>query len=283
MPAERGDEILRVEALRENLVEGQQRSCVISRKRGIHNLEAVFVVEDIEVFQHVLVFDFSSAERHRLVEDGEGVAHGSVRLAGDDMQRFVVHSDPLFGRNHAQVLHDVRHADSVEIVGLAARKDSREYLVLLGRTQDEDRVCRRLLERLEKGVEGRLREHMDLIDDVHAVLSDLRGNLHLVHQGLDIVHAVVRSGVQFAYAVRTALGERLAGLALAARLHVRRRVRAVDSLREDARCRGLANSAGTAEKIGVGQLPPDDGVLQGSGDIVLSDESSEGIRTVLSC
>ena len=282
MSAERRYEILGIETLCENFVEGQKRSSIVSRKGSVYYLEAVFVVEDVEILQDVFVLDVCSAEGNGLVEDGQGVAHSAVCLTGYYVERFVFYVNPFFSGHHPEVGDYVRYADAVEIVGLAAGKDSREDLVFLRRTQDEDRVCRRFLERLQEGVEGRLREHVDLIDDVDAILTYLRGNLDLIHQGFYVVYAVVRRGVQLADAVGPTLRKRKAGLALAARLHVGRRIRAVDRFREDSRGRGLSDSAGTAEKIGMGQLTPDDGVLKGSGDIVLTDERPEGVRTVLS-
>ena len=51
-------------------------------------------------------------------------------------------------------------------------------------------------------------------------------------------------------------------------------------LGEDAGRAGLAYAPGAAEQIGMGELPPDDGVLEGLDNCVLSDKGFEGIRTV---
>ena len=122
---------------------------------------------------------------------------------------------------------------------------------------------------------------MDLVDDIDAVLADLRGHLHLVHQGLDIVDAVVGGGVHLVDAVGTAFLEGNAGLALAAGFHVGAGMGAVDHLREDARRGRLTDAAGAAEEISVRELPPLDGVREGPGDGVLADEGFEGVRPVL--
>ena len=63
--------------------------------------------------------------------------------------------------------------------------------MLLSSRKNEYGVCRRFLQSLEEGVEGRLRQHMYLVDDVDAVVSHLRRHSHLVHQGLDVLYTVV--------------------------------------------------------------------------------------------
>ena len=278
--AQRRHEMLRVEALGQDLVKGEQRRGIVPGQESIHQAETVFIVQHTQIADHVRIVDVRPAEGDRLVEEREGVAHGPVRLVGDHVQGLVIHRDPLLAGDAAQVAHDVRHADAVEIVGLAAAQDRREDLVLLRGGEDEDGVCRRLLEGLEEGVESRLREHVHLIDDIHRIASHLRRDLHLVHQGLDVVHAVVGRRIQFVDAVGVPFGERAAGVALAARLQVRTGMGAVDGLGEDARGTGFAYSTGTAEQIGMRQLAPEDGVLEGPCDIVLSDQGLERVRTV---
>ena len=116
----------------------------------------IFVVEDVEIADHVLVMDIGAAEGHSLVENGQSVTHCSVSLLGDDVQRLVVDGDVLLGGDVAEVLHDVGYADAVEVVGLAAGQDRRKDLMLLRGGKDEDGVCRRLLQSLEESVECRL-------------------------------------------------------------------------------------------------------------------------------
>ena len=90
----------------------------------------------------------------------------------------------------------------------------------------------------------------------------MRGNLHFLHQSLDILNAIVGGGIEFIDAIGSALRERHAGLALAAWLHICRRMHAVDGFCEDACGAGLAYTARAAEEIGVGQLAAKNGILQ---------------------
>ena len=272
-----------VESLGKHLVEKGERRPVIPGEEMVHQGEAVFVVQDIEVPDHILIFDIRAAEGDGLVENGEGVAHGAIGLGGDDVEGFVVDPDPFLFRDAAEVPDHVGNADAVEIVGLAAGEDGREDLVLFGRRQDEDSVRRGLLQRLEESVERGLGKHVDLVDDIDAVLAHLRRDLHFLHQGLDVVHGVVGRGVQFMDAVRPAFLEGDAGLALPARFHVGPRMRTVDHLGEDARRRGLPHPARTAEEVGVGKLPPLDGVGKGPGDGVLAEQGLEGVGPVFAC
>ena len=123
---------------------------------------------------------------------------------------------------------------------------------------------------------------MHLVYDIDAVLSYLRGYLHLVHQCLDVVHAVVGRGVQLVDAVRASFAEGHARLALAAGFHIGSGMGAVYRLGEDTGGARLADAAGSAEEVGVGQLSPEDGVLQGPGSIVLTYQGLERVRTVFS-
>ena len=107
------------------------------------------------------------------------------------MKRLVIDGYALACRHHAEILHYVLHCDPVEVVCLTAGQDGRKYLVLLCGGKDEDRMCRRFLKCLEKGIERRLREHVHLVDDVYAVLADLRRYADLIHQCLYILHSVI--------------------------------------------------------------------------------------------
>ena len=81
----------------------------------------------------------------------------------------------------------------------------------------------------------------------------------------------------------SALQRREAGLTLAARFHILRRVGAIYHLRENAGRGSLSDSARTAEKVGMRKLPPENGILQGLRYIVLANQCSERVWPVFSC
>src|SRR5690606_32492566 len=56
---------------------------------------------------------------------------------------------------------------------------------------------RRLLQRFQKSIEGLLREHMHLIDNVNLVPTRLRRNSHLLNQSTDILDGIVGGRIKF--------------------------------------------------------------------------------------
>ena len=277
---ERAHEVQGVESLGQNLVQHQKSGGVVSGEEGIHQLETVFVVQDVQVADDVLVFHLRAAEGHRLVKDGEGVAHGTIGLGGYYVQGFVVNAHPFLFCDAAQVPYHVRNADPVEVIGLAAAQDGGENLVLLRSGKDENGMCRRFLQGFEEGVERRLGEHVYLVYNIYAVLAHLRRHLHLLHEGFDVLHGVVGGGIQLMDAVGAAFLERYAGLAFPAGLHLRSRIGTVDHFGENARRGGFAHATRAAEEVGMGQLPPPDGVGQRSGNGILANQAFERIRPV---
>ena len=138
----------------------------------------------------------------------------------------------------------------------------------------------RLLEGLQKGIEGRGREHVYLVDDEHRVAPDLGNDAHLVDQRADVLHGVVRRGVELVDVQRATLVERAARFAFVAGLGTVGR-KAVDRLGEDAGAGGLSHSAGAAEEVGVRQLSALDGILERGGDVFLPDDRTESRGAVL--
>ena len=82
-----------IESLGQHLVKCHQSLRIISLKEGVHQREAVFIIKDIEVAEHILIPDVSSAECNCLVEDGKRVTHCAVSLVCDHMERLVVDAD----------------------------------------------------------------------------------------------------------------------------------------------------------------------------------------------
>ncbi len=88
-----------------------------------------------------------------LVEDGEGVAHGAVGLAGDYSECLSVGLDALLLCHICEMVNGVVDCDALEVVDLAAAQDGGDDLMLLGRGENEYHIRRRFLKRLEESVE----------------------------------------------------------------------------------------------------------------------------------
>ena len=151
-------------------------------------MEVVVRIQYVQVLYDFLVGDVSLREARRLVEDGKGVAHTAVGLLGDDVQCLLLVLYVLLFGNAFQMADDVRHGHALEVVDLAAGQDGREDLVLLGRREDEDDVCRRLFQSLQESIESRRGKHVHLVDDEDLVPPYLRRDARLVHQRLDVFH-----------------------------------------------------------------------------------------------
>ena len=261
-------ESLAGESPREHVVEREQRLDIVARQERFGHAEVGVVVQYVERLGHLLIAEFLPAERNGLVEHRQGVAHAAVGFLCDQVERLVVGGDSLLRGDVFEVFHGVLDADAVEVVDLAAGEDRRDNLVFFGGRQDEDGVCGRLLERLEEGVEGGRREHVDLVDDEDRVASHLRDDAHLFDERTDVLDRVVRRGVQLVDVERASVVETAARFARVAGFGPFG-MQAVDRLGEDAGAGGLAHAARSAEEISVGKLTALDRVLQGRSDVLL--------------
>ena len=64
------------------------------------------------------------------------------------------------------------------------------------RCQNENRVRRRFLQGFQKGIEGLLRQHVNLINDEHFVLSLLRLKTHLFDERPNVFDTIIGGCIQ---------------------------------------------------------------------------------------
>ncbi len=121
---------------------------------------------------------------------------------------------------------------------------------------------------------------MHLVDDVHPVFADGRGEIGLVPQRPDVVYTVVGGGVHLGDVEDAPLFDPLADGTLQTGVAVHR-AQAVDRLREDLRAGGLTGPAGAGEEVGVGHLALPHLVLEGAGDVLLGDHVGKAPRPPL--
>src|SRR5579863_2909951 len=139
----------------------------------------------------------------------------------------------------------------------------------------------RLFKRLEERVEGGVGDLVGLIEDV---------DLETVARGAvaggfakiaDLVDTAVGSGIDFDDIHGVSSADLGAGFADAAGLGNRMVLgAAVQSHCQDAGDGGLADASVSAEDVPVGGASLLDGVLEGAGDVLLSDDLGELLRTV---
>ena len=148
-----------------------------------------------------------------------------------------------------------RHRPQIKLQ--TTRKHGRWHLLGVGGGQYKLEVRRRLFQRLEHGVESRVREHVNLVDHEDLEASDHRLVNRLLEQLRNLVHTPVGSSVELGVVDKTAAVDVHACLANAARRG--RNVAlpvgpgAVERLGQNTRHRGLANPARAGEQISVVQ------------------------------
>ena len=197
----------------------------------------------------------------------------------DRLERGGLAGDLLLLEDPSQLRDDPLVRNAPEIEALGPRDDRRGDLARLGGREDEDGVRRRLLERLQKGVERLGRQLVGFIDDIDLVLPHRGSEAHLVPKVPHLVDAAVGRGVDLDEVEKTALPDRDAALAPVAGLAILG-VRAVHRLRDEAGDRGLPGPANARQEVGMGDLSVRDRVPERPGDVLLTDDRGEGLGTV---
>src|SRR5208337_2483106 len=124
-------------------------------------------------------------------------------------------------------------------------------------------VLGRLFERLQHRVEGRLRQHVHLVDEVYLVATDGRSVARVVQDLAHVVDAGIRRRVELEQVDEPPRVDVDTGRAHAAG-RGRHAALAVEALGEDAGDGGLAHAACSGQQIGMVQPAPLEGVGQGA-------------------
>ena len=82
--------------------------------------EVVIIIQDIQILQHGFIGEFMAGKAHQLVENREGIPHGSVGFLRDDVQRIFAGADLLLLCYILKVTGNVIHRDSPEVEDLTA-------------------------------------------------------------------------------------------------------------------------------------------------------------------
>ena len=156
------------------------------------------------------------AVRQRRVEERQGVPEAPVGRPGEEAEGVRLHRvgrHLLLVQDLPERLTDLRARDRPEVEALAAREDRRGQAPRLGGGQHEDHVGRGLLERLEQGVEGGLRQHVDFVDDVDLAPPARRRVAGVLAERPHLVDPAVRGAVDLEHVEGPARGHLAAGLA----------------------------------------------------------------------
>ena len=180
------------------------------------------------------------------------------------------------------MFQDQDEGDRFQVVFLAAGGDGDRNLGVLRGGQDELHVRRRLLQGLEQRVEGRVGEHVDLIDDVDLEAVPGRRVAGALAKLANVVHAGIGGGVDFQDVQAVGGGDLGAGDALGARL-VGRSLLTVQGFGQNPGRGGLSHSPHARKEEGMGDASAPEGVPERPRDRLLSCDLVEGLRTPFPC
>ena len=178
------------------------------------------------------------------------------------------------------MVDSVSDGHTLEIINLTATQDGWQNLMFLRCGEDEDDMCGWFLQRLQEGVESCCRQHVNLINDKHLVLANLRRDARLLHQRLDVLHAIVGCSIELKDVKRALFVECLTAFTLSTSLTILRGRHTVDGLRKDACTGSLTHTAWSAEEVGMSQLSALHGILQRGCQRLLSYHCVEGDRAI---
>jgi hypothetical protein len=201
------------------------------RPAGIENREQVIEIDGAEHVAHLRFLDLAGTVRNRLIEQRQRIAHAARGRTRKQIQRAGLGADPLDAENVLQMAGNQRRRHLLEIELQAARQHRDRDLLRIGRRQDELDVLRRLFQRLQHRVEGRVREHVHFVDHVDLEAAARRRIDRVLEKLPHLVDLGVGRRVDFEQIDKTPgidLGTRRTGAA-------RRRVMPVSQLNDLAR------------------------------------------------
>lgn len=222
-----------------------------------------------------------AAEGDELIEHRLGVAHAAIGTFGDGPGGGGIEGDVFESGDVLEVGGDGFRGDRAEVEALAAGEDGGEDLVRLGGGEDEFHMRRWFFERLEQGVERRVREHVDLVDVVDFELAAGGGEADGFTEIADLFDAVVGGTVDFEHIERAAFGDFDADVFLGVELGFRA-IGAIQGFGENAGGGGFAGATRADEEVGVGEALLGDRIAQRADDMILTEDVVEGFGTVFS-
>ena len=245
-----------------------QRGGGVLRFQGVRNMEQVAAVGHTRHAAHHVCVDLCS-DTGAGVQNGQRIAQRTIGQTGDQFRAVGGQLQLFFPGDILHPPGDILRPDAGKIVPLAAGEDGSGHLLDLGRRQNKDDMCGRLFQRFQQRIEGRCRQHVHLVDDIHLILAGAGGVGGLVPQVADVIHAVVGGCVHLHHIQQAAVVDAFADLARPAGITIDR-MQAVDRLGKDLGAGGLAGAAHTGKQIRMAHTACGDLVFQGGHDGTLA-------------
>ena len=224
----------------------------------------------------------------RLIKEGFGIARGAFGGPRHQGQRIVGNFGPFRIGNSAQEGDHYLGLDSAQVKPLTARQHGHGNLADFGGGKDEFDVLGRFFQRLEQRVEGAGAQHVDFVNDIDLVAGRGRSVVDAVQNvGTDVVDPGLGGAIHLDHVHMLAGGNRLAGIALAARLGgwpaLAIRTGAVQPFGDDSRGGGLAGAANAGHDEGLRDPVRGKGVLEGAHHGLLADQIRKRFGAVFAC
>ncbi len=197
-------------------------------------------------------------------------------------------STPSFVGDVAEMGHQHVGLDPPQVETLAARQHRDRDFADFGGGEHEFGVLRRFFQRLQEGIEGRRRQHVDFVDDVDLVARAGRRIAHAVIDLADVVDAGMGGGVHFQHVHVPAFHDRLAVHAEVRHvdgrpLHRAIRLFVVQRTGENPRGRGFADAADAGQDPGLRNPARLERIRDGADHGLLADQVVETGRAVFAC
>jgi len=254
--------------LKNGIEEGQGLSAFSVENMMGQVQDLVFSREAQKVIDFLCVQHAGLRGRSALVQKGQGITETTVRPDGDEISCIFGEGQIAFFGDMEEMIPDIGHRNAMEFIPLAAGKDGQRNLFRLRGGQDEKDVGRRFFQRLQEGVEGLLRQHVDFIDDIDFFAACRGKGPDRFLQRPDFLDAPVRSGIDFINVQRGPAVDFFAAPAFIAGVRPLG-IQAVHRFGQDFGHTGLAGTPGTGEKVGVSQPVLLDGPLERNGNMFL--------------
>ena len=179
------------------------------------------------------------------------------------------------------MFHDFSNGNTAQIKTLTTRKNGGQHFLRLGGGEDKLHVRGRFLQRFQQRIKCGGGEHVHLVDDVHFEAATRRRVRRGIAQLAHLLDAVVARAVNFQNVQRAAFGDLNAALVVVLKVH-RRAVSGVEAFGKDTGDGCLARASRAAEKICVRDAAGGDGVTQRLRDVLLPNDLSKPLRSILS-
>ena len=261
------------------LIQKQQGGFHIAVENVLHHLCRLQIAGKTQRVQHGSGVD-GAAGGGALIQKGEGVTQSAIGKAAEKLRAVTFQVDLLLKGHMLQPGLNVRRLNALEGKTLAAGEDGGGNLVQFRGGQNEHQMGGGLFQNLQQRVEGCNREHVHLVHNVNAGPHIGGGINGLVPQCAHLVHTVVGGGVQLQHIQQRAALDAKAGGTFTTGVAVYRAF-AVDGFGQDLGAGGFAGAAGAGEKVCVGGAALRHLLLQGLGDVALSDHIRKGTGTPL--